>query len=136
MIDTNRILPFLITLLVQGTFLNYVLKLERIKCICSEDNRRDIIKYYSGLLIVMGVLMIVVPKNLPILKQYVLPLIGLLNIVYLVVVVSYVRNLVNKKCECSGTWERDVMYAYSLMLMAVVALFLVSIVGSMIIIRL
>ena len=72
------------------------------------------------------ILMIVVPKDLPLLKQYVLPLIGLLNLVYLVVVVSYVRNLVNKKCECSGTWERDVMYAYSLLLMTVVVLFLVS----------
>ena len=63
MINTGNILPFLMTLFIQGIFLNFVLKLERKQCECSRDVRRDIIKYYSVVLIVFSLLMKVVPKN-------------------------------------------------------------------------
>jgi len=135
MINTRQILPFLMTLLIQGIFLNFVVKLERKQCECSRDIRRDIIKYYSVVLIVLSLLMIVVPKNSPLLVKYVLPLAGLLNLVYIGVVVSYVHKLVNKKCECSGTWGRDVMYYYSLLILAVMLITLVTIVGGIVILK-
>ena len=132
---SSQIMPFLMTLLVQGIFLNFVLKLERIKCLCSEDIRRDIIKYYSMFLIAMAIIVLFVSKETPVLKKYILPLMGFLNIIYLVVVVSYVHNLVKKKCECSGTWGRDVMYAYSLLLISIFLLVLMGIIGSYIIVK-
>ena len=135
MINTGQIMPFLMTLLIQGIFLNFVLKLERKQCECSRDIRRDIIKHYSVVLIALSLLMIVVPKKAPLLVNYVLPLTGLLNLVYIGLVVSYVHNLVNKKCECSGTWGRDVMYYYSLLILAIMLLSLVTMVGSLIIIK-
>jgi hypothetical protein len=135
MINTGQIMPFLMTLVIQGIFLNFVLKLERKQCECSRDIRRDIIKHYSVVLIALSLLMIVVPKKSPLLVNYVLPLTGLLNLVYIGVVVSYVHNLVNKKCECSGTWGRDIMYYYSLLILAVILLSLVTMVGSLIIIK-
>ena len=135
MINTGNILPFLMTLFIQGIFLNFVLKLERKQCECSRDVRRDIIKYYSVVLIVFSLLMKVVPKKSPLLVKYVLPLAGLLNLVYIGVVVSYVHKLVNKKCECSGTWGRDVMYYYSLLILAVMLITLVTIVGGIVILK-
>ena len=135
MINTGQIMPFLMTLAIQGIFLNFVLKLERKQCECSRDIRRDIIKHYSVVLIALSLLMVFVPKNAPLLVNYVLPLAGLLNLVYIGVVVSYVHNLVNKKCECSGTWGRDVMYYYSLLILAIMLLSLVTMVGSLIIIK-
>ena len=69
MINTGQIMPFLMTLVIQGIFLNFVLKLER------------------------------------------------------------------KQCECSGTWGRDIMYYYSLLILAVILLSLVTMVGSLIIIK-
>ena len=45
MINTGQIMPFLMTLVIQGIFLNFVLKLERKQCECSRDIRRDIIKH-------------------------------------------------------------------------------------------
>jgi hypothetical protein len=77
--------------------------------------------------------MVFVPENSPLLVNYVLPLAGLLNLVYIGVVVSYVHKLVNKKCECSGTWGRDIMYYYSLYILAVMLLVLVTIVGGIVI---
>jgi len=128
-------MPFLMTLVIQGIFLNFVLKLERKQCECSRDIRRDIIKHYSVVLIALSLLMVFVPKKAPLLVNYVLPLAGLLNLVYIGVVVSYVHNLVNKKCECSGTWGRDVMYYYSLLILAIMLLSLVTLVGSLIIVK-
>ena len=135
MINTGQIMPFLMTLVIQGIFLNFVLKLERKQCECSRDIRRDIIKHYSVVLIALSLLMVFVPKRAPLLVNYVLPLAGLLNLVYIGLVVSYVHNLVNKKCECSGTWGRDVMYYYSLLILAIMLLSLVTMVGSLIIIK-
>jgi len=135
MINTGQIMPFLMTLVIQGIFLNFVLKLERKQCECSRDIRRDIIKHYSVVLIALSLLMVFVPKKAPLLVNYVLPLAGLLNLVYIGVVVSYVHNLVNKKCECSGTWGRDVMYYYSLLILAIMLLSLVTLVGSLIIVK-
>lgn len=121
------ILFFLSTLIVvclNYLFYNYVSKLEKSECACSENWKRDFIKYYSlFVLVYIGVLMALVfgsifTKNMLDVKLIgpIAMLIQILGFVYLYCLYTYSRELIDGNCECSDMYERKLMYDYTMVI--------------------
>jgi hypothetical protein len=95
-------------LVLQGIVLSWINKLER-KCKCSEDWRRDYIKYYSIILIVTSLLSAsgFHPKNVPLFV-----VIGLAGLVNLGSILSYIPDLKKKQCECAieNDWRDNFIF--------------------------
>ena len=124
----EKVFMGLISLILNFIFLNYVDKLEKIKCGCSQDWRRDFIKVYSILVIVLicaGFFLDTkkLLKNNTILGF--LTLVQLAGFIYLYCLYTFSRDLKNGNCECSETWERKLIYNYS---MIIIMLYLLTIV--------
>ena len=95
-------------LVLQGIVLSWINKLER-NCKCSEDWRRDYIKYYSIILIVTSLLSAsgFHPKNVPLFV-----VIGLAGLVNLGSILSYIPDLKKKQCECAieNDWRDNFIF--------------------------
>lgn len=117
-------MAFLVNILI----FNYIYKLEKISCECSEDWRRDYIKYYS-LITIVGVVIVAIMYigNITYSTQLfkflssIFSIFGLVNIYALF---TYSQNIVINNCECSKSWERTFIYYYS---MVVIVLYLLMI---------
>ena len=95
-------------LVLQGIVLSWINKLER-KCKCSEDWRRDYIKYYSIILIITSLLSAAgfQPKNVPLFV-----VIGLAGLVNLGSILSYIPDLKKKQCDCAieNDWRDNFIF--------------------------
>ena len=95
-------------LVLQGIVLSWINKLER-KCKCSEDWRRDYIKYYSIILIVTSLLSAAGfhPKIVPLFV-----VIGLAGLVNLGSILSYIPDLKKKQCDCAieNDWRDNFIF--------------------------
>ena len=112
-----------IIILINVILLSYILKLEREECDCSDKWMRDYIKYYSGGLIILSLLILVVPNinvnktkisdHVLILGLNVIRLIVLLATlvqVYSIFMYSQALNCQKKTCGCSVDWRGHFMY--------------------------
>ena len=105
--------------------LKYINNLNVKKCECSENWKRDFIKYFSmaaiGVLVVLLVLVFVerLSKAHQGLKVFANVLNGVYFVAFLVflgVLFTYTRNLSKTKCECSEDKMRTIMYNFSAIL--------------------
>ena len=124
----EKVFVGLISLILNFIFLNYVDKLEKIKCGCSQDWRRDFIKVYSILVIVLVCAGFFLDTKKLLKNNTVLgflTLVQLAGFIYLYCLYTFSRDLKNGNCECSETWERKLIYNYS---MIIIILYLLTIV--------
>jgi len=96
-------------LVLQGIVLSWINKLER-KCKCSEDWRRDYIKYFSIVAIIFAFANAFLPnhiKNLPLML-----IIGLAGLVNLGSILSYIPGLKKKQCDCAieNEWRDNFIF--------------------------
>lgn len=111
-ISVARAIQMLFSILIYGTIFYFVLNMEKQNCKCTDELRRDIIKWYSLGLIVFSVLSPLIPIKYVVVITTIL---GLCNLVYLVVLFTYTHSLKHKKdCECSNTWRRKFTFIYSI----------------------
>lgn len=99
----------------------WIIKLEKIGCLCSKDWRRDYIKYYTVFIItyiISTVLYLLTTDKDLILVFYVNILIILSQILYIISVIQYVYRLKKEKCECSKDNIREITFIHSLILAA------------------
>ena len=125
-------LIILVVLLVNVLILNYVRKLEIVSCECSEDWKRDYIKIYSLITIIITSLVALVPiflqlinfkynvntilsNNIVSIFSFLYTMFGLLNVYSLF---TYSQKIVLTNCECSDSWERTFLYYYSMLVMS------------------
>jgi len=126
------ILIILIVLLINVLIINYVRKLERVSCECSESWKRNYIKYYSLITVVLTAVICLVPLFLQLAKikynvveimshkavslvSYLYTLFGIVNIYALF---TYSQTIVLSGCDCSHSWERTFIYYYSMLVMS------------------
>tara|TARA_Y100000591_G_C21713426_1_gene634799 strand:+ start:236 stop:649 length:414 start_codon:yes stop_codon:yes gene_type:complete len=108
-------LPRLIVILVNILILVYIINLEKKNCVCSSNWKRDFIKYFTIILIVLNVFVLLVPQFKKSKNKVVLLLLGLLALVNLfniaILLVYYVELSEKQKtgCECSVNWKRHIM---------------------------
>lgn len=119
----------IINILLILIFFNYVNGLENQNCICSEDWRREFIKYYTGALILRIILFNII-------NNYKVPILGLifntinffinlLGLVYIWSLYTYSRKLIKESCECSNKKGREIMANYSLVIMSIFLVLLI-----------
>ena len=105
----------IIALILNIVILMYILELEKEKCDCSEHWMRDMIKYWTAVVIVINVLNLVVPSAMgacisdPI-CSVLHKLYGLVGLIYIIILVVYYVHL-NKQenCPCAFDWKRHVL---------------------------
>ena len=137
--DYCGFLVILIVLLINILIVNYVRKLEMITCECSNEWKRDYIKIYSLLTIVITSLICLIPIFMHIVNldyniksllsskfittlSTLYTLFGLVNVYALF---TYSQKIVLSYCKCSKSWERTFIYYYSMLIMSIY-LFLAS----------
>ena len=137
--DYCGFLVILIVLLINILIVNYVRKLEMITCECSDEWKRDYIKIYSLLTIVITSLICLIPIFMHIVNlnyniqslmsnkfittlSTIYTLFGLVNVYALF---TYSQKIVLSDCKCSKSWERTFIYYYSMLIMSIY-LFLAS----------
>ena len=125
-------LVILVVLLINILIVNYIRKLEKITCDCSIQWKRDYIKIYSLLTIILTSLICLIPLLLQIFSikyniqsvldnkaftylGYIYTLFGLVNVYALF---TYSQQIVIGNCDCSKSWERTFIYYYSMLIMS------------------
>jgi hypothetical protein len=135
--DTHRIILILLALVVNVIIINYVQKLEDKKCDCSHDWRREFIKIFAivtvlliTLVIVMHIVKIKVPRIFARLFRVFFGLYGLVGIVNIIALFTYSQKMMmtNHECPCSEYWERTFIYYYSM----IIAVFYLAIIVAQI----
>lgn len=111
--------------------LNYVYKLERIGCECSDDWRRNFIKYY-----IIAIFVLVVASFFmgPIII-FIAPITFVANIVCIVVIYQYVKKLKLEKCACADGTERKVLEYFNYAQMIMLAIGVLNLIVKMISIK-
>lgn len=104
----------------------YLYNLERMGCTCAMDWRRQYIMVYIAVGLVVWMLQLIDVSMFT--SPAILTLWTLLSIVNVVAVLTYVRELDQRKCECSKSVERSVLTAihilYALVYLFVLVFFL------------
>ena len=112
----------LLGVVVNVIFLTYVQKLEKDNCECSKDKFRDYIKYFSGVMVGLFVLNLVlsllsitvqVPKVLMLLVSLVILGAGVYQ-VYALFKYSHKLTFSKPECKCSEDWRRSFMFYFSI----------------------
>ena len=116
--DITTLLFAGLQLLLQGFIINYLFQLEKTGCECAMDYKRTYILSY----LVINMVFVVLSMFSNILKytsnnkvgSFLLSLYsvgGLLNIAF---IIEYVNMLKAKKCNCSESVYRDLMYVFAI----------------------
>ena len=120
MADLKKIV-MLIVVLINIIIFNFIYKLEKNKCDCGNKYKKDFIKYYTLLTILIGIIFII-----GIIKVFSYPILKLLSTIYSVLGLVNVyflfrlsQDLVIKKCKCSNTPDRKFVYYYSMVIISV-----------------
>lgn len=114
--NNMRHITLLLVIIFNLFVYNYVLNLERTNCDCSSDWRRDFIKYYSLVALVISTSLFVTGLSgsnvrLPAFFTAVFSLFGLFNAF---VLFFYTRNLMGKdNCDCSSGRVRTALHYLS-----------------------
>lgn len=123
-------------LVVNVVFLTYVKKLEKEGCVCSDSKFRDYIKYFSGAMIGLFVLSLVlsilsikvmVPKVLMLLLSLVILGAGVYQ-VYALFKYSHKLIFLKPECACSKDWRRSFMFYFSIFYAIVLAIIAIQMV--------
>lgn len=97
-------------------YIEYINRMEKEGCKCSEDVKRDMVKNFSYLIIALWIIMIIgivvtPPKIfLGIMKN---PIFSFINFVVVAgygwLLFSYSGKLIDESCKCSESWLREAM---------------------------
>ena len=115
----------IVSIIVFSIFLLYINDLEKKNCVCSEDWKREGIKYYSIVQIGINTLLLFLLANM---KQYlksIILIMGLLYWPFLIITLIWIGDLKEEKCECSDGWERSFMEIYSYVVIVLHAIIII-----------
>ena len=97
-------------------YIEYINRMEKENCKCSEDVKRDMVRNFSYLIIALWIILIIgivitPPKIfLGIMKN---PIFSIINFIVVAVygwlLFSYSGKLIDESCKCSESWLRDAM---------------------------
>lgn len=115
----------IISIILFSVFLLYIADLEKNNCVCSEDWKREHIKYHSILIIGINSLLFFLP-NMKTYYKLIHPIMGLLGIAFIITTLLWIGDLKEEKCKCSENWKRSFMEIYTYIIVIVYALLFVA----------
>ena len=131
---------YAVSIIISYLALLWVQKLEEISCKCSENWKRDYIKYFLYAYFIMLVLSIFLNIYLLISHQtaesiknsflyniysFITFIFGFFGFVNVFVSIYYINDLKNTHCECSENIKREVYYYYNIIRLCMMILFIV-----------
>lgn len=107
---TDLTLPALLTAAFWAFILGWTVKLEKSKCGCSKDWRREYMKYFAAATIAFQ---FVILAKQPQLMMGLAPIMGLATLVFVGATISYIVDQRRKQCECSRSNARLVIFVFA-----------------------
>lgn len=101
----------IINIAFYGFAFAWIQNMEKNHCTCSQDWRRDFMKYFY--LMAIGLQFVIMARGIGALHDYRVPL-GVASIAYLFVSLSYIMDLKTHSCQCSKSLERSILFWYSI----------------------
>jgi hypothetical protein len=129
------IIIYFINIVLYFLTFSWIIMMEKEKCACSADWKRDYIKYYLMSMIMFILLMfvhtLVFSNRYEYIFQYVKYVFLLSELVFIAIVFIYIRDLIRKRCECSNSIARDITLIYTITdgIIIILSLLLASIIG-------
>lgn len=101
--------PIVISTIFWASVVYWINTLQKKQCECSQDWRRDFIKYYAiAALVVQGLLLL--NQGIP---KPALMLLGLASLTFIGVTISYVMSQRKKQCGCSSGTEESLLFWFA-----------------------
>jgi len=126
-LSMHIILQLVIIVLFGVTYM-YIEKMEKAGCECALHPYRDFIKYFP----IFAVLYLVLTLFNPLFimkKPSFAPILAILNTIYtigafvfFIMAIRYINFLVSEKCKCSDDVRREIVYYWSIVHVAIIAL--------------
>jgi hypothetical protein len=101
----------IINILFYGFAFAWIRNMEKNHCTCSQDWRREYMKYFF--LFAIGLQFLIIGNGISSFKKYKIPL-GIASLVYLGASLSYIMDLKTHSCNCSKSLERSILFWYSI----------------------
>jgi len=101
----------IINIAFYGFAFSWISQMEKNQCTCSQDWRRDYMKFFF--LAAIGLQFVILAKGMKTLKNFRIPLLAA-SLVYLYASLTYISSLKSHSCQCSKSLERSILYWYSL----------------------
>jgi len=105
------ILSPIINIAFFGFAFAWIRNMEKNHCSCSQDWRREYMKYFF--LMGIGLQFVIMAKGIDYLHNLRVPL-GIASMAYLWASISYILELRSHTCECSKSLERSILFWYSI----------------------
>jgi|LauGreDrversion4_2_1035121.scaffolds.fasta_scaffold15447_7 hypothetical protein len=105
--------------------LKYIMDLEKY-CKCSDNWKRDYVKYSLMIFIIFLTFKVLNRTNLIKINKYLLSFIILLNCVFTVITLLYINELKKEACECSDTEMRSILEIVSYVRLVIMMIGLIS----------
>lgn len=120
-------------IVIYSITLRWIDKLEKTNCKCSEDYKRDYIKYYLYVylaLVGLNILFMIFFSNanskilksfkpLIMAKKYIMPIFTIINMIFSIM---YITKLKELDCKCSEDIIREVYYYWNIIMIAITAI--------------
>jgi len=113
---------YIINIILYFITFSWIVLLEKNKCDCGNNWKRDFIKYYILAMILFILICIIyeklasysiVPKNFDNIFDKLWYILFLSQIIFVTVVFIYIRDLIRNKCKCEESKSREVSSVYS-----------------------
>ena len=118
--------------------LHYINKLESTGCACSENWKREYIKWYFIVLLLMffipNILLLLFPKLITILK-FINIILFIITAISIFIIYQYIRELKEKKCICSEDDARTTLEIYNYIMIFIFILLLLNAIYSLLFIQ-
>lgn len=124
---------YLVDIILYFVTFSWIILLEKNKCNCSINWKRDFIKYY--ILFIISIYCLLLIYNIyP--NQHSIQIKGFIDIIRIIILLSelvfvciifiYIKDLINNKCKCSEISQKDISYLYSTLdiMIFIISLFL------------
>jgi hypothetical protein len=143
-----NLLIFITGLVIYSLTLQWIDKLERSKCKCSEDYKRDFIKYflyfYLAYIIINIIAVIaiaiysfrktttnqyilIINTAMKYLSRFILPILFVVNIIFSILYITQLKKLhVKLECECSKDIRAEIYYYWTIFLASFIGLVLIG----------
>jgi hypothetical protein len=133
------ILVIIPVVVIYSLTLQWIHKLEEIKCVCSNDYKRDVIKYYlyiylatlafTALLAITSVFVDISKNNVfKFLKPFMnifRVLMSIFSFVTVIMSVIYISNLKAIDCKCSEDIRREIYYIWSILSLVITGIVII-----------
>jgi hypothetical protein len=105
-------IPALLTAAFWAWILMWAVKLEKKDCPCARDWRLQYVKYFAAVTVAFQLIIMTKQRQLLFISA---PIMGLAGMVFVAATISYVISQRRKKCACSVSTDRGIIFGFAIL---------------------